>query len=246
MSKRKQGCAEDAQIRVRTEEIQEMHTLRLSRETKKTCVILILAALLLVAVGSCAGVMVFGRDVAAIEAEEAERETIRQSAVKTAPLTQRSKETGERELPKELLAVEEAYTPAAEQEPPVRTVDVNGQEMELVTATESVGMTSLGAFRVTHYCPCVQCCGKSDGITKSGRPVVPYYSIAVDPSVIPLGTVVYLDYGDGVLHEARADDTGGAINGNVIDLCVGDHQTAIQYGVRQAIIYRRANNETDT
>lgn len=222
-----------------------MHNLRIPSETKKTCVILILAALLLVAVGSCAGVMVFGRDVDAIKAAEAERETITQSAVQTATLTQRSKETGERELPKELLAVEEAYTPAAEQEPTVRTVTVNGQEMELVPATESVGMVALGTFRVTHYCPCVQCCGKSDGITASGREVIPYYSIAVDPSVIPLGTVVYLDYGDGVLHEARADDTGGAINGNVIDICVATYEEAVRMGVRSATVYRWRSAEYD-
>lgn len=141
------------------------------------------------------------------------------------------------EPPKDMGAVNEAYTPAVEPETPAQTVTVNGQECELAPLSETIGATFLGTFRVTHYCPCVQCCGKSDGIGASGREVIPYYSIAVDPSVIPLGTVVYLDYGDGVLHEARADDTGGAIKGNVIDLCVGDHQTAIQYGVRQAIIY---------
>lgn len=99
------------------------------------------------------------------------------------------------------------------------------------------GATCLGSFSVSHYCPCVQCCGKSDGVTASGRQAVPYYSVAVDPSVIPLGTVVWLDYGDGVLHEARADDTGGAVQGRKIDLCVGDHQTAQQYGIRTATVY---------
>ena len=139
------------------------------------------------------------------------------------------------EPPKDMTAVNEAYTPAVE--PPKQTVTVNGQEMERVTADESLGMTSLGNFNVTHYCTCSVCCGKSDGVTASGRAAVPYYSIAVDPSVIPLGTVVYLDYGDGVLHEARADDTGGAIHGNSIDLCVGDHMTAMQYGGRTATVY---------
>ena len=56
--------------------------------------------------------------------------------------------------------------------------------------------------------------------------------------MIPLGSIVYLDYGDGVLHEARADDTGGAVTGYTLDLCVGDHQTALQYGVRSATVYR--------
>lgn len=138
------------------------------------------------------------------------------------------------EPPADMTAVNEAYTPA---EPPKQTVTVNGQECELVPASESLGMTSLGSFSVTHYCPCTVCCGKSDGITASGRQAVPYYSIAVDPSVIPLGTVVYLDYGDGVLHECRADDTGGAVVGHKLDLCVGDHQSAVQYGIRTATVY---------
>lgn len=136
------------------------------------------------------------------------------------------------EPPKDMQAVNEAYTPAEPQ-----TVTVNGQKCERVTADELLGMTSLGSFTVTHYCPCSLCCGKSDGVTASGRQAAPYYSIAVDPSVIPLGTTVYLDYGDGVLHEARADDTGGAVQGKKIDLCVGDHETAIQYGVRSATVY---------
>ena len=219
-----------------------MHTLRIPKETKKTCVILILAALLLVAVGSCAGVMVFGRDVDAIEAAEAERETIPQSAVQTAPLIQRRQETGERELPKELLAVEEAYTPAAEPEPTVRTVEVNGQECELAPLSETIGATFLGTFRVTHYAPCVECCGKSDGISASGRQVIPYYSVAVDPTVIPLGTILQLDFGDGVPVTVRADDTGGAVKGNVIDLCVSDFATAEQMGVRQAQVYLKESS----
>ena len=139
------------------------------------------------------------------------------------------------EPPADMTAVNEAYTPAVE--PPKQTATVNGQECERVTADELLGMTSLGSFSVTHYCPCVQCCGKSDGVTASGRNVVPYHSVAVDPSVIPLGSIIYLDYGDGVLHECRADDTGGAVRGYKLDLCVGEHKSAQMLGVRTATVY---------
>lgn len=51
--------------------------------------------------------------------------------------------------------------------------------------------------------------------------------IAVDPSVIPLGSRVYVEgYG-----EAVAWDTGGAINGNIIDLNMGTSE-AINWGRR--------------
>lgn len=137
----------------------------------------------------------------------------------------------EQPVPQGMAAVEEAYTPVP------KTTTYHGQTVEIVPPSESIGAKPIGEFKVTHYCSCALCCGKSDGVSASGREVIPYYSIAVDPSVIPLGSIVYLDYGDGVLHEARADDIGGAICGNVIDLCVGDHETARQMGIRSATVY---------
>lgn len=95
---------------------------------------------------------------------------------------------------------------------------------------------------ITHYCVCEQCCGKSPdhpayGITASGREAVPYYSVAVDPCLIELGSTLYLDFGDGELVECRADDTGAAVNGAHIDYCVSDHQEALSLGVRTAAVY---------
>lgn len=149
------------------------------------------------------------------------------------------REASVEKLPTELIAVEEAYTPAAipEPEPPVRTVEIKGQTCELVPASESIGAKYIGTFKITHYAPVVECCGNSEGIGASGRKVIPYYSVGVDPDVIPLGSIIYLDYGDGVLHEVRADDTGNLVKGNVIDLCVSDYETAMQMGIRQAQAY---------
>ncbi|SOC43704.1 3D domain-containing protein [Ureibacillus acetophenoni] len=53
--------------------------------------------------------------------------------------------------------------------------------------------------------------------------------ISVDPSIIPLGSKVYVEgYG-----EAIAGDTGGAIKGNRIDVFVPSKQDAINFGVKQ-------------
>ena len=95
---------------------------------------------------------------------------------------------------------------------------------------------------VTHYCICEKCCGKSPdhpayGITASGREAAPYYSVAVDPILIELGSTLYLDFGDGVLQECRADDTGSSVTGAHIDLCVSNHQEALELGVRTAAVY---------
>ena len=90
---------------------------------------------------------------------------------------------------------------------------------------------------VTHYDPCVKCCGKTDGITATGVHVTPYYTVAVDPGVIPLGSDVMVDYGDGVIHYYKAEDTGGGVKGNHIDLCVTEHDEALELGVRYATVW---------
>ena len=91
--------------------------------------------------------------------------------------------------------------------------------------------------KVSHYCCCVKCCGKDDGITYSGVKATPGVTVAVDTSIIPLGADVLVDYGDGVINYYRADDTGSAIKGNELDLCVSSHQEAINLGVRTATVY---------
>lgn len=91
--------------------------------------------------------------------------------------------------------------------------------------------------KVTHYCCCVKCCGKDDGITYSGVKAVPGVTVAVDTSIIPLGSDVLVDYGDGELHYYRADDIGGSVRGNHIDLAVTTHEEALQLGIKRATVY---------
>ena len=83
----------------------------------------------------------------------------------------------------------------------------------------------LGTFTVTHYCSCEKCCEKSDGITATGTQATEGRTIAVDKNVIPLGSKVIIDN-----HEYIAEDIGGAIKGNKVDIFVSDHETAIQRG----------------
>lgn len=91
---------------------------------------------------------------------------------------------------------------------------------------------SLGIFKVTAYCSCAECCGKSDGITKSGVKTQEGRTIAVDPDVIPLGSVVEID---GV--EYIAEDIGGAIKGDRIDIYFDNHDRALDYGVQYREVY---------
>lgn len=95
----------------------------------------------------------------------------------------------------------------------------------------------LEGVTVTYYDCCVACCGKDDGLTYSGTQAVPYETCAVDPDVIPLGSAVTVDYGDGELHHYRADDIGGSVKGNRIDICVSSHEEALELGVKTATVY---------
>lgn len=98
-------------------------------------------------------------------------------------------------------------------------------------------LDSLGLYKVTAYCPCEQCCGKTDGITATGTTATQGRTIAVDPSVIPYGSVVYFEGMDGCIGGYVAEDCGGAIKGNRIDLFCEDHETALEWGVREMEVY---------
>ena len=91
---------------------------------------------------------------------------------------------------------------------------------------------------VTFYCAerYPHICGTGDGIAADGTPVLPWATCAVDPNVIPLGSTVMVDFGDGYgLRTLVANDTG--VQGNHIDICVSGHDEAEQLGRRTATVY---------
>lgn len=89
-------------------------------------------------------------------------------------------------------------------------------------------MEDLGEFKLTAYCTCPKCCGDwADGITFTGTEATPGRTVAVDPSVIPLGSTVHIN---GVNY--IAEDIGGAIKGKRIDVLFPTHQEALEFGVQ--------------
>lgn len=58
-------------------------------------------------------------------------------------------------------------------------------------------------------------------------------TIAVDPSIIPLGSLLYVDgYGYAI-----AADTGGAIQGNIIDLYLNSYDECMNWGRQNVSVY---------
>lgn len=101
---------------------------------------------------------------------------------------------------------------------------------------------SLGEFKITHYCACERCCSKSQddpwyGITATGTRAEEGRTIAVDPKVIPYGTEVTICYADGTEHTYTAEDCGGAIKGNRIDVFMESHEAALIEGVKYGEVF---------
>ncbi len=74
--------------------------------------------------------------------------------------------------------------------------------------------------------------GGGDCITASGLPAR-HGVVAVDPEVIPLGTRLFIPgYGFAI-----AADTGGMIEGHMIDLCMEDYDSCMEFGRRDIDVY---------
>lgn len=83
-------------------------------------------------------------------------------------------------------------------------------------------------------------CNTSDGGQRTATGASTGYGIvAVDPSVIPLGTKLYITSADGsyVYGYCVAGDTGGAIKGNRVDLFLGSESECRQFGRRSMKVY---------
>ena len=112
--------------------------------------------------------------------------------------------------------------------------DENGVQIGApVAASSDSSLVSLGVFRITHYCPCSICCGPwANGITSTGVTAVTNHTIAVNPSQIPYGSKVVIN---GQVYVA--EDCGGAIKDNCIDIYVATHEEGESKGVYYTEVY---------
>ena len=92
--------------------------------------------------------------------------------------------------------------------------------------TSSASTSGATTYKITAYCPCSKCCGKSTGRTASGTKATPGRTVAAS-SKFAFGTK--LNIGG---HVYTVEDRGGAVNGNKIDIFVSSHSEALAWGVR--------------
>ena len=118
----------------------------------------------------------------------------------------------------------------------VITEKISAQAVEPVEVSEPIieqEYTTAAAEReyievtatLTAYCPCVKCCGKSDGITASGTQATEGRTVAVDTRLIPYGTEISIDGKTYI-----AEDCGGKVKGYTIDVFFDSHEEALNFG----------------
>lgn len=91
-------------------------------------------------------------------------------------------------------------------------------------------------IKATAYAPGPHDNGQWGNLTYMGTQIRPGV-IAVDPRVIPLGSRVYIQFADGSGMYGIAEDTGGAIKGNRIDIAMVSVAKAYDFGVQQVKVY---------
>lgn len=116
----------------------------------------------------------------------------------------------------------------------VSAINVNEDGSGVITLEngETVTFNSTRTMRGTAYTT-----GGSVGTRTASGTSVRVGVVAVDRSVLPLGTKVYVMSNDGAYNYgfAVAEDTG--VRGNTIDLYMDTNRECIQFGVRECTVY---------
>lgn len=146
----------------------------------------------------------------------------------------------------ELLDIDAEEELTADETSKVITVgEASLQDTEEIAEEESLEQTdssedshthsdlqSLGIFRTTGYCPCYRCSEGWGRRTSTGATATSGHTVAVDPRVIPYGTKLMIE---GVIY--TAEDRGGGVKGNHIDIFFDSHTQTRQHGSRQQEVF---------
>lgn len=96
--------------------------------------------------------------------------------------------------------------------------------VDRTNVTSASGTTKI--FKVTAYCPCAICCGKTTGYTSSGAKARANHTVAASAQYV-FGTKLIINGA-----EYTVEDRGGAISGNRIDIFMNSHAEALAWGVK--------------
>ncbi len=162
--------------------------------------------------------------------------------------SQKMLQGGQEELQDEISSLKKDIKDVSEQNKAIREAKERQAEQhnkELLELLEKLdNILLIDDFQITAY---TKECGYpwDDGITYTGAVALPFYTMAVDPNLIPLGSrITILDSGGNVVTKGVAQDIGAAVKGNVIDLYFGEgpgaRERALSWGRRnkRIIVYK--------
>lgn len=93
-------------------------------------------------------------------------------------------------------------------------------------------------FNTSAYCSCAKCCGKTNGITSSGAKASSWCTLAAGRAY-PIGTIIYIP---ALKNKPNGgwfivQDRGGAISNSKLDIYMGSHSQALQFGRKNLECY---------
>ncbi len=116
-------------------------------------------------------------------------------------------------------------------------LEVTVQQAELETVpgadAEEEQLTSLGIYKISHYCACEKCCGKSNGITASGTIAEEGRTCAAEG--LPIGThLLIAETGQILTVEDRFGDPSIT---DRVDVFICSHDRALALGVFESEVF---------
>ncbi len=112
-----------------------------------------------------------------------------------------------------------------------------------IALNRNIRLEDAGVFLCTAYCTekYPHICGTGTGITASGQPIQADVTVAADQTLLPYGTVIYIeDVGIRIVQ-----DKGEGVQGNHLDVAVpGSHEDALKwtgYGEHRVWIIKENN-----
>lgn len=102
----------------------------------------------------------------------------------------------------------------------------------LMPVSANAKTIEMGRFKLTAYCPCYECSEGWCRRTCTGGHCRSEHTIAVDPDIIDFGSEVLIG---GKVYVA--EDCGGAVEGDHVDIFVDTHEEVEEFGTRYKDIW---------
>ena len=102
----------------------------------------------------------------------------------------------------------------------------------MTTHAKSAELLSMGECKISYYCSCSECSGPYGDLTATGTRCEQGRTVAVDPSVIAYGTKLLIDG-----HVYTAEDCGGNVRGDHVDIYLDSHELTEKLGVKYTNVW---------